>query len=42
MEEKITKIIIWIIVLGVISYFLFLPTNIFRQPPQGVSPSQIY
>jgi hypothetical protein len=42
MEAKITRIIIWIIVLCMMVYFLFLPTNISRQVPKEVAPYKIY
>jgi hypothetical protein len=40
--DKITKVLIWLVVLGLIAYFIFLPIDITRKKPEKISPMRIY
>jgi hypothetical protein len=40
--NKITKFLIWLVVLGLIAYFIFLPIDITRKKPEKVSPVRVY
>jgi uncharacterized membrane protein len=40
--DKIKRILIWLVVLGLIAYFIFLPIDITRKKPEKVSPVRAY
>ena len=37
---RITKIILWLVGLGLLNYFIFLPIEIKREKPRKISPQE--
>ncbi|GIW67441.1 MAG: hypothetical protein KatS3mg096_309 [Candidatus Parcubacteria bacterium] len=40
--DRITKILVWLIVIIFFIFLFFTPINIYRQEPQKVSPIRVY
>ena len=38
---KVTRIILWIVVLSFLAYFIFLPIEVKREKPTKISPIEI-